>query len=73
VLILGLLALARLAAGGFQVGVDDRGHIVALHHQLALFQPDHPVTARLDLGEVVRDQEHAACLLAELENPLLAL
>ena len=71
--VLGLVPLARLAAGGFQVGVDDRGHVVALPHDLALLQPDHPVAARLDLGQVVRDQEHGARLPAQLDDPLVAL
>jgi hypothetical protein len=68
-----LVPVTRFAAGGLQVGVDYRRDIVALHHHLAFFQPDHPIAGRLDLGEVVRDQEDAARLLAELEDPLLAL
>src|SRR5690348_17893278 len=69
----GVVALARLAAGGFQVGVDDGGNVVALPHDLAFLQPDHPVAARLDLGQVVRYQEDRARLLAQLDDPLVTL
>ena len=69
----GLVTLARLAPSGFQVGVDNRGDVVALPHDLAFFQPDHPVAARLDLGQVVRDEEHRARFAAQLDDPFVAL
>ena len=69
----GLVPLARLAPGGLQIGVDDRRDVVALPHDLALFQPDDPVATRLDLGQVVRDEEHRACFPAQLDDPVVAL
>ena len=66
-------ASAWLAAGGDQVGIDDAGDIVAGLDDLALLQPDHPVAGRLDLTEVVGDQEHGPGVSAQFLDPGVAL
>ena len=58
----GGLAEAGLPARGDQVVVEDAGHVVARLDDLALLQPDDPVASLGDLGQLVRDQEHRACL-----------
>ena len=69
----GLLPVARLAAGGGQVLVDDGGDIVAVAQDLAGLHPDHPVAALLDLAQVVGDEEDRAGLVPQLLDPVVAL
>jgi PAS domain S-box-containing protein len=69
----GLLAVARLAAGGGQVLVDDAGDVIAVAQDLAGLHPDHPVAALLDLAQVVGDQEDRAGLVPQLLDPVVAL
>src|SRR5262245_28124352 len=58
-----------LAARGLDVLVDDADHILALVHDLAGVQPDHPVAGLFDLLEVVGDEEHGARLVPQLIDP----
>src|ERR1700753_3023109 len=67
------LAGAAVAAGGFEVGVDDAGHVIAVHDDLAALQPDDPVAGLLDLTQVVGDQEHGARFLPQFLDALVAL
>ena len=65
--------MPRFAASGGEVLVNHAGHVVAIPHDLPSLHPDHAVAALLDLAEVVRHEEHGACLVPQFLDPVVAL